>query len=132
MGGANSISKKNKCSYTQKIIFQFVEISSLLAVIVLTFINKINEKFILLCFAISLIIMLSRQTYTSKINNCFINWLGELSKAIYIFHLVIAHVIRDCFFYLSDITKIILYYSVTFILSAMACFTIRNIRKWKS
>lgn len=110
-----------------RIVFLLIEVGGLVYLVVSTYRNTLNEKFAIACFVLSLTIMLSQQTCTARIKGGFFDLLGKLSMVIYIFHIVIAHVIRDHFSYLSNIYKLMIYYLFTFAISVVAYCIVKKL-----
>lgn len=115
---------------SNRFVLTLVEVFAFFYVVIATFCNLENYKFIILMFTICLFIMLPNLSYTNILGGKIIIYLGKLSMPLFIFHWYIGTIVRKVnkIFMLGDKISILLYYALTIVVSIIIMYFVDH---WK-
>ena len=111
-----------------KSLITIIEVLLFSFVIYLTYNNSQNFKIIILCFVICMTVMMTGKSYTSNINCNVLYYLGKLSLPVFVIHRCMGRLIHTLGENLSNINKLVLYYSVSIIVAMIFMYLVEH---WK-
>lgn len=113
-----------------KVFLTTVEVTTFLFPIISNYNNLGAFRFILFCYMVCLSIMLPGLSYTSNIRGKAFTYLGKLSVPVFVIHWFIGSIVAllSGIIMVTTITKLILYYGGTIIVSMVAMYFVDH---WK-